>query len=142
MARYKVHSAFDPPVCEPFFDDASSLTHQSFAAEADIRTIMARYGSTGSFIDSTVDCSTRTPSYGDFSTLPDFHAAQNIVAQSVEHFESLNVNLRERFGYDPANLLEFLNDPANRQEAISLGIVSDDNLPQAAPQQASAEANS
>ena len=64
------------------------------------------------------------PQYGDFTTVADFHAAQNIIAEATQSFDLLPAALRKRFDNDPAKLLEFLEDDSNREEAIKLGLVS------------------
>lgn len=126
MTKPKVYSYFDPPYYEPVYteeDECPSLTQQQFAADADINNIMAKYSKTGCLVDPILTPS-RKPSFGDFSGVPEFQAAQDLLAQSFEAFDAMPSHLRARFSNDPVNLLAFLEDPSNRDEAVRLGICS------------------
>lgn len=91
-------------------------TQQQFKEEADINTIVARVkrGDVPPFFPGT---------YGDFSNVPNFHAAMNQVLAARESFMRLPARIRRRFDNSPAELVDFLSDPANLQEAIELKIV-------------------
>lgn len=93
-----------------------SLTKQSFTESTSIRKILERYAKTGILGDPS-----RTPIFGDFSKT-DFVASLNLVSGIKSGFEKLNVRTRERFKNDPAELLEFLADEKNNDEAIKLGL--------------------
>ena len=62
----------------------------------------------------------------DVSDFVDYQEALGIVAQARESFLALPSSVRERFGNNPASLIDFLNDASNRAEAISLGLLSVD----------------
>jgi len=96
-----------------------SLTQQNQKEDADINTIVARFGLTGElpFAD-------KQPRYGDFTAVTDYHSAMNAVASAREDFMSLPAELRARFNNDPALLIDFLASDANRDEAIKLGLVN------------------
>lgn len=96
-----------------------SMTKQEFAAETDINNIVRNFGLTGQLPDNF-----RTPSYGDFSEVTDYHTALNAVRASEEAFLSLPAALRERFANDPQHLLEFVSDSNNRPEAEKLGLIN------------------
>lgn len=100
-------------------DEEEGLTKQSFKDECDINNIMKRYNATGDISHLNM----RMPEYGDFSSPVDFQSALNTVMESEAMFADLPAHLRDRFGNDPKQLLEFLADDANREEAVSLGIV-------------------
>lgn len=95
-----------------------SRTKQSFGDETNINNILKRYVATG-LIDYVNE---HQPHYGDV-TGHEFHAAMNIVARSQEMFEALPAELRARFNNDPATFLDFVDNPENDAEAISLGIM-------------------
>lgn len=97
-----------------------SLTKQHFVKDADIRTILARYAKTGILGDPT-----RKPIFGDFSQT-DYEVSLNAVAHVKSNFELLAAPLRGRFNNDPAQLLAFIADPANKEEAIKLGLKKPD----------------
>lgn len=95
-----------------------SRTKQSFKDECDINRIMARYAATG-----TLDfVNRREAQFLDVSDL-DFQNAMQIVTESREAFMTLPSALRDRFNNDPSQLLGFLSDDSNREEAIKLGLV-------------------
>lgn len=97
-----------------------SMTHQSFKDECDINNIIRTWERTG-LDPSRAD---KTPRYGDFSDMSDYHEALNLVSDVNNAFADLPADLREKFANDPAELLAFVNNPDNEEEAISLGILS------------------
>lgn len=102
-----------------FIDEAEAVTQQQFAEEVDINTIVKRFGLTGELPNGVA-----MPVSGDFTGISDFHTAMNLVRQSQEAFMELPASVRERFANDPARVIAFLDDEANREEAIKLGIVA------------------
>lgn len=112
---------------------ASSLdrTHQEFKDECDINSIMARFHATG-----VLPSPWKSPPqaiWGDLATVPDYFEAQQLLLKAKSAFASLSSKVRERFANDPANLLAFVQDDANMDEAISLGLVPKPPPPAAPP---------
>lgn len=105
-----------------------SATLQSFKDDADINCIIARYENTGVLVDPTVPVS-RIPSYGDFSEMPDFQTAQNVIIAAKNAFDTLSAKIRERFHNDPAAYYDFVRNLKKGSdeyvEAVSLGIVNE-----------------
>lgn len=99
-----------------------SLTQQHFKSECDINNIMARYRETG-FLTDPLKPATTKPQFGDYSTQFDYMAAQNTIAQARESFEALPSRIRKRFANDPAEMLAFLQDESNVEEAVKLGLI-------------------
>lgn len=97
-----------------------SLAQQEFKAESDINFIADRYGLTGE-LPQVLDL----PKYGDFTGVFDFQSAQNVVVQAKQQFMTLPAKLRARFHNSPQELLQFLEDPENRKEAIAIGLVQE-----------------
>lgn len=95
-----------------------SLAKQSFAEEVDINTIVKRFGLTGQLPPEVA-----VPRYGDFEDVVDFHTAMNAVTYAKQEFMQLPGALRARFHNDPQELLEFVENDANRGEAEKLGLV-------------------
>lgn len=95
------------------------LTQQSDAAECDINTIVAR-AKAGADISRLVRAEGQ---YGDWSNLPDFRTMLNMVNKARDQFMALDAQVRKRFNNDPAQLLDFLGDEKNRDEAVKLGLV-------------------
>lgn len=97
------------------------LTQQSAKDECDINLIIER-AKRGADIAHVTD---RTPQYGDFTEIPtDLRECLIAVKKADEAFMSLDAQVRRRFDNDPVLLLDFLHDPKNREEAISLGLVA------------------
>lgn len=97
-----------------------SKVKAAFAGECDINTIMRRALKTGVL---PVDGLDRKPMFGDFSDIGDFHSVQNRLIACQESFLTLGADIRERFNNDPAQLLAFLSDVKNKDEAIKLGLI-------------------
>jgi len=103
-----------------------SLAQQHMKDECDINVIVERFGVTGELPTAPV-----SPQFGDFSGISDYHTAINAVRASEEAFMALPAKIRARFDHDPNALLQFLNDPINRDEAIEIGLI--DGEPVVAP---------
>jgi len=95
-----------------------SLAQQQFKREADINHIIARARHTG-VMPGTV----RQARFGDFSNSASFMEMRNLVADANQHFQSLPAKIRSRFGNDPYQVVRFIEDPENRDEAIKLGFI-------------------
>lgn len=95
-----------------------SLAVESAKEEADINTIVRRFGLTGELPDDV-----RMPQSGDFTGIPDFHTALNLVRATQEEFMRVPAEIRDRFQNDPARLMAFLEDEGNRDEARKLGFL-------------------
>lgn len=106
------------PVFYPTYDDG--LTDVSQARDCDINVLMARFKATGQ-----LPLSGKQGQYMDLVGVPgDLAAALEVVETAKNAFFALPAKVRERFGNDPIALDMFLADPANMDEAISLGLVS------------------
>lgn len=111
------------------FCESESRTKQEFAKEADINNIMAQYVKTG-----VLPASEREPQYGDFLNATDYREALEAVLAAEEDFSQLPSDVRERFENDPAQLLEFVENEDNYEEALELGLLAEDALPPAVPE--------
>lgn len=101
-------------------DFAPTVTVQSFAQDADINTLMKRFGVT----DGAIPPAVPDPRYyGDFSDVPDFRAALDATREAQQRFNLLPAEIRNRFAEDPVRLWEFVNDPANTEESVKLGLL-------------------
>lgn len=114
-----------------------SLTQQSFKDEADINTIVRRFGLTGQLPQDL-----QMPVSGDFTGISDYHTAMNMVLAAQDEFLRVPADVRARFQNDPAQLMAFLDDPANRAEAESLGLVTAAPAAPAAPVVSSSSSSS
>lgn len=113
----KVHGPYDPPVDPGLTCTEKSLTRQSEADACDINLIMKRFEKTAelpAFTDPGV--------FADVTTIGDYRAVQDRILRTRTVFDNLPLDLRQRFEMDPINLLDFLADPANHEEAVQLGL--------------------
>lgn len=94
------------------------VTQQQFAEECDINTIVRRFGLTGELPGDF-----KAPQYGDFTDVGDYQTALNSVLRAQEEFMSLPGEIRARFQNDPQQLLLFVHDEKNREEAQKLGLL-------------------
>lgn len=117
-----IRSAYDDkrvPVVVEFDPEANpSLTHQSFKDECDINLIVARAAQTG-----FTPMRSQPLIQGDFSEVPDYQTAMNTVVRAREAFDALPAKVRDRFNNDPSQLLNFVSDEKNREEATKLGLI-------------------
>lgn len=95
-----------------------TLTQQNFAEEADINTIVERFGITGQ-----LPTNVRMPSYEDYTNVVDFQTAMNSIAQAREAFDEMPAKVRARFHNDPAEFVDFCSKEENRDEAKKLGLL-------------------
>lgn len=102
--------------------DAYTRTKQSFKDECDINLIMARYIKTGA-IDHV---NKHGPNYG-FATSLDFRESLELIANAQGMFDDLPSSIRSKFENDPAQFLEFAQDPNNVGQMADMGLA----LPQA-----------
>jgi len=104
-----------------------NLTSQEFTEDADINTIVRRFGLTGELPGDW-----KAPQTGDFTHITDFQTALNMVKATEEKFMEMPARLRERFHNNPQHLLSFLDNDENREEAQRLGLLKE-IPPQSAP---------
>lgn len=107
--------------------DDLSLAVQAEAEDADINTIVKRFGLTGQMPQNV-----RVPMSGDFTGISDYHSAVNTMLAAEDAFMKMPADIRARFKHDPAELIAFCEDSANRAEAEKLGIVFPAPAPAAA----------
>ncbi|UOF81663.1 scaffold protein [Microviridae sp.] len=95
------------------------LTKQSFKEEVDVNKIIEK-AARGQVVPGQL----RDPIYEDFSSMPSYQEALNLVLRAEEQFAGLDAKLRSRFGNDPSQFLAFMEDPKNVEEHISLGLAT------------------
>lgn len=101
------------------FDPDEDQAQQQFKEECDINEIVRRFGLTGQMPDAV-----GIPLSGDFTEASDFQTAMQLVRQAEEQFLLLPADVRAQFGNDPGRVIAFLEDEANREKAIELGLVN------------------
>lgn len=118
MSKVEIRSAYSPRKAVVLKCEGPGRTKQAMKDECDINLILARFQKTGvlDFVE------TRQAQFGDVTGL-DFQTAMNTVTEAQAMFDDLPAKVRARFDNDPVQLLDFLNDPANDEEAIKLGLL-------------------
>jgi len=95
-----------------------SRTKASFAAECDINNIMRKYVKNGVLPEMIK----ANPAYGDYSGVEDFQSSLNTVIKAKEQFAALPSNVRKEFSNNPAQFLEYVANPANKEKMYELGM--------------------
>lgn len=119
--RPKFRSAYDPPVKVVFNTSGKCHVRQEFSRECDINRIMEKWQRTGVIEHRN----TFQGQYGDFTAAPaDYSEAMNSVLAAQEMFMTLPSTVRKRFGNDPGEFLSFVQDKANAEELVKLGLAT------------------
>lgn len=117
LINHKTGEVFKPP----------ARTKQQFLEQCDINTIVKQFTKAG-----MLDQLMRVQATGALQVLPDsleFQEALNLVIQAERTFADLPSKLRNRFENDPSQFLQFMQDPANQDEMIKLGLATDNRPP-------------
>jgi len=93
-------------------------TKDCFQSECDINVLMRKYQKSGRLPNYIK----QNPVFGDFSKSSDLMSAMQIVEKASLQFKLLDIDLRKKFNHDPLEFLRFVEDPANVQEMIDLGL--------------------
>lgn len=100
-----------------------SRTVQSEADMCDLNRIMDKYALPEAFAFARSVPETREAMYGDFSTLEDYQTSIAVVRKAEEDFANMPSNIRAYFDNNPANMLQFLQEPEkNYEEGVRLGL--------------------
>lgn len=95
-------------------------TKQSEADGCDINLLMSRQRQTGTMTHITA----QLPRYEDFSNVVDYKTALDQLIRADAAFASLPAKTRKEFENDPAQLLAFLDNPENEQQAIDMDLLA------------------
>lgn len=98
------------------FNTKPSRTQQEFREECNINKILEKAKKHG------LPAPTEKGFFGDFCGM-DFRDMQNVLVIAQEAFMALDPKVRRRFNNDAAQLIEFIEDESNKDEAIKLGLV-------------------
>lgn len=97
-----------------------SRTQGQFKDDCDINIIIDRYVKSGVPIPPAPEAQ-----YMDLSSMPaDFGEMCNIINKAEEAFAALPAKVRDRFDNNPTEMVKFLQDEKNKDEAIKLGLVN------------------
>jgi len=113
-----------------------SLTKQAFQDDCDINKIMKRHRITG-LIEHL---NPRTPMYGDYSGVTDFHEALELVSDAQEQFDALPSEVRSLVRNDPEVLLRALTDEKETAALAAAGLpMAEGYIPYEEPEEEKAD---
>lgn len=99
-------------------NDEDSMTWQHCKDECDILHIVKK----PNLGVNPLQPPTSKPMFGDFDSSLSFQEAQNVIVKASEQFADLPAKIRDKFENNPVSMLQFIEDPKNYDECISLGI--------------------
>ena len=100
----------------------ASLAQQQFKDDNNPNLIMEKFARTG---DLSLLQTGGSPQFGDFTSAVDYRTSLDRVNEAKLFFSQLSAETRKRFDNDPAQFLEFFEDPKNLSEAIKLGLMKE-----------------
>lgn len=95
-------SRFDYRARRINFEGTVHLAVQASKEEADINTIVRRFGLTGQLPQNV-----RVPLAGDFTEAMDFRSSLHAIMDAEASFAAMPAEVRKRFGNDPAEFVDF-----------------------------------
>lgn len=107
-----------------------SITEQSHKDELSMERILSKY-------HHSLSQEHRLENRGmyGFASSATLQEALDIVHTARDMFDELPAPLRQKFGHDPANFLEYVQNPENAQEMVKYGLAtSTDDIPSAVEQ--------
>lgn len=94
-----------------------SLTKQSEKDNTDINLIVKQFERSG-----ILPVMNQTPVFADVSEVTSYQESLAVVQKAELMFNALPAEIRKQFGNSPAAFLDFVNDPANGQKLIDMGL--------------------
>jgi len=133
---YRPHKRlqFDNELVNPHTGEVThppSMTKQEFKAECDINNIIKQFSATGMM--RHVSAKAAMGMYTDLPYSIDFQESLALVQDARDRFMTLPAKVRDRFHQDPAEFLDFMSDPDNKQEALDLGLLNPPQIPTSYP---------
>lgn len=110
-------------------NDEVSMVAPEFQDQSNINNIMKRYRNMNS-----VPNFAPTGHYMDTTNVKSYHESLNIVLDAQTKFQQLPSDIRKRFSNNPEELLQFLGDKNNKEEAIKLGLINPPTINTTIPQ--------
>lgn len=106
-----------------------TMTQEQFKDTVNINKIMEKYHKTG-----MINHLRRNEGvYADLTKIKDYRSALETVQSADAAFMNLPSSVRSRFANDPQQLIEFVSDKKNRDEAIELGLIPKPPTPPFSP---------
>lgn len=96
-----------------------SKTDQQFAKDCDINEIVRKFKKTGQL----THLSKKQGVYADVSQVPDLLTAYEQITIAENAFADLPSDVRLKFSNNPQEMINFLTNPQNHDEAVQLGLL-------------------
>lgn len=97
-----------------------SLTVQAEEPNCNINNIMQRYATQGILPPTNGT----EPQYADVSNIGDYMECLQVVQNAQQAFDSLPSALRKELDNNPANLVTFIQNPANKERCVEFGLLN------------------
>ena len=97
-----------------------SLTVQAEEPNCNINNIMQRYATQG-ILPPTNGAEAQ---YADVSNIGDYMECLQVVQNAQNAFDSLPSALRKELDNNPANLVTFIQNPANKERCVEFGLLN------------------
>lgn len=110
-----------------------SQTQKQWKNDVDVNKIMARYKKTGQITHLR---NAAEGAYLDLTEIPDLLTAKLQIQQAESTFLQMPASLRQKFNNQPENLISYLSNPSNHEEAIHLGLMVKRDEPNPKPNDA------
>lgn len=105
------------------FCDDPSLTRQEFKDDCDLAKIVKRFAATPEGRDALARAQGFVDSrFEDVSNVPDYQTSLEYIKRADEAFMQLPGEVRRRFNHNPAEFLNFVDNPKNLDELRSMGL--------------------
>lgn len=102
------------------FTGEQTLTEQSHKSECDMHNILRQYRQTG----LVAHVRQYEGKYMDMPNALDFQQSMNVIAEANQMFASVPADIRKKFGNDPAQYLEFVQNPENLDALREMGLAN------------------
>lgn len=108
-----------------------TVQDESIVNQCDINKLCDNYIRTGEYYPGILARKLRRPIFGDFN--PAQQTLENVLSiqrRSLESFDMLPPEIRERFNNDPRKFFDFVTDVNNQDEIIKMGLATDTRVPE------------
>lgn len=107
-------------------NNQKSVTNQKWKKTSDIKHIVKknRIARLNQINPNLVE--TRTEAIAVFDTAESYHDKMNQCVNAQNVFKQLPAELQKKFAFDVANMIDFMQDPQNKQECEKLGLLPRD----------------
>lgn len=107
---------------DPISEWGESRTKSEFKDECDINKVLKRHGVTD-LMRQGINNLTLMGDI-DVSQVDTYEEMVQVVKNAEDAFNAVPSHVRKRFSNDPGEMIDFLKDPSNKDEAIKLGLVN------------------